>query len=270
MTDITWTTEDILAVADIIRTYFVEECPDVDRLLFNQDVEEIAIRVWPVVEARVRQRDETSTDKVEPATDDYIRDGDDSCPDCTCCTRLGCYRGSDSDCPTNSDGMTTSLPTTTNSPRGDRSLKWRTSDEQRTDHRARDPDVRRFDAGPAELRPRRAHLPAGRVDPAPAARRWQGLPADRDRSGGLAGGAAVIDLPEPWQLYPMPPEQVRKIQAHIDAQVERQSAGRAADVAGALANLVRATDPTDPRYEAFREEYGVTLEAAGLVPEEAP
>jgi hypothetical protein len=64
----------------------------------------------------------------------------------------------------------------------------------------------------------------------------------------------------------MPAEQVRKIQAHVAAQVEHQSAGRAADVAGALASLVRATDPTDPRYDALREAYGVALETAGLVP----
>lgn len=39
-----------------------------------------------------------------------------------------------------------------------------------------------------------------------------------------------------------------------------------AEVAGALARLVRATEPTDPRYEAFRQAYAVALEAAGLVP----
>ncbi|WP_433730789.1 hypothetical protein ACQP2Y_21020 [Actinoplanes sp. CA-051413] len=78
------------------------------------------------------------------------------------------------------------------------------------------------------------------------------------------------DLPDPWQLYPMPPEQQDKIRRHIDARVAHESTGRAADVAGAIANLVRATPHTDPGYEKLREAYGVALEAAGLVPEEIP
>lgn len=44
--------------------------------------------------------------------------------------------------------------------------------------------------------------------------------------------------------------------------------GAQADVAGAVANLLRATDSTDPAYEGVRRAYGVALEAAGLVPEQ--
>lgn len=80
----------------------------------------------------------------------------------------------------------------------------------------------------------------------------------------------MIDLPDPWQLYPMPPEQVAKIRAHIARAVEQESAGRAADVAGAVANLLRATAATDPAYDGVRQAYGVALEAAGLVPKETP
>lgn len=80
----------------------------------------------------------------------------------------------------------------------------------------------------------------------------------------------MTNLPEPWQLYPMPPEQVAKIREHIARMVEQESAGRAADVAGAVANLLRATDSTDPAYEGVRRAYGVALEAAGLVPKETP
>lgn len=78
----------------------------------------------------------------------------------------------------------------------------------------------------------------------------------------------MTNLPEPWQLYPMPPEQVAKIRKHISRMVEQEAAGRAADLAGAVANLMRATDPTDPAYDGVRRAYGVALEAAGLVPEE--
>jgi hypothetical protein len=74
----------------------------------------------------------------------------------------------------------------------------------------------------------------------------------------------MIDLPEPWQLYPMPPEQVRKIEAHIARVADQEAAGRAADVAGAVARLLRETSPSDPGYEKLREAYGVALDAAGL------
>jgi hypothetical protein len=30
----------------------------------------------------------------------------------------------------------------------------------------------------------------------------------------------VSDLPEPWQLYPMPPEQIRAIERHIASQAD--------------------------------------------------
>lgn len=53
---ITWTPADIVAVADVIRAYLDAEDPDVSRQLFNQDVEEIAMRAWPVVERLVRAR----------------------------------------------------------------------------------------------------------------------------------------------------------------------------------------------------------------------
>lgn len=78
----------------------------------------------------------------------------------------------------------------------------------------------------------------------------------------------MTDLPEPWQLYPMPPEQQNKIQRYINGRIESESVGRAADVAGAVANLLRATPHTDPGHDKLREAYGVALEAAGLVPKE--
>lgn len=53
---ITWTVEDINAVSDVIRSYLDEADPDVSRLLFNSDVEELAMRVWPVIDQRVRER----------------------------------------------------------------------------------------------------------------------------------------------------------------------------------------------------------------------
>lgn len=53
---ITWTTDDINATADTIREYLKTESPDMERLLFNQEIEEIAMRVWPIVEARTRER----------------------------------------------------------------------------------------------------------------------------------------------------------------------------------------------------------------------
>jgi hypothetical protein len=37
-----------------------------------------------------------------------------------------------------------------------------------------------------------------------------------------------------------------------------------ADVAGAIARLLRETSRTDPGYEKLREAYGVALDAAGL------
>jgi hypothetical protein len=40
-------------MAQVIRGYFAEEDPDVAAMLFNQDVEEIAMRVWPAAEAAV-------------------------------------------------------------------------------------------------------------------------------------------------------------------------------------------------------------------------
>lgn len=76
----------------------------------------------------------------------------------------------------------------------------------------------------------------------------------------------MTEFPEPWQLYPMPPEQVAKIRAYIARMVEQEAAGRASDVAGAVAGLMRDTDSTDPAYEGVRRAYGVALEAAGLVP----
>ena len=36
----------------------------------------------------------------------------DPCDYCTCCTRLGCYRGDHSDCPVASDGLTYNCPCT--------------------------------------------------------------------------------------------------------------------------------------------------------------
>lgn len=33
----------------------------------------------------------------------------------------------------------------------------------------------------------------------------------------------MTDFPEPWQLYPMPAEQVAKIQAHIDRMASRKA-----------------------------------------------
>lgn len=44
-----WTVAEIVEVADVIRAYLRDEAPDVARLLFNADVEEIAMRVWPVI-----------------------------------------------------------------------------------------------------------------------------------------------------------------------------------------------------------------------------
>jgi hypothetical protein len=66
----------------------------------NRDAESAGV---PII-FRVFALTEVAADRPS-STDGYIRDGDDSCPDCTCCTRLGCYRGPDSDCPANSDGM---------------------------------------------------------------------------------------------------------------------------------------------------------------------
>lgn len=60
----------------------------------------------------------------------------------------------------------------------------------------------------------------------------------------------MTDLPEPWQLYPMPPEQVAKIRAAVARMVEQEAAGRAADVAGAVANLMRDTIPPIRRTRA--------------------
>jgi hypothetical protein len=37
---------------------------------------------------------------------------DDECPDCTCCTRLGCYRGEDSDCAYDANAMRYLCPCT--------------------------------------------------------------------------------------------------------------------------------------------------------------
>lgn len=65
--------------------------------------------------------------------------------------------------------------------------------------------------------------------------------------------------------YPAPPAEENAGYRRTPTDDAR---GAAADVAGAVANLIRATDPTDPRYDAFREAYGLALEAAGLVPEE--
>lgn len=51
-----WGTDDIVAVADVIRAYLHTKAPEVDRLMFNAEVEDIAMRVWPVIEAKVRER----------------------------------------------------------------------------------------------------------------------------------------------------------------------------------------------------------------------
>ena len=52
----TWTTRDIVAVADVLRTYLRTEMPDEERMFFNSDVEEMAIRVWPVIAGQVQAK----------------------------------------------------------------------------------------------------------------------------------------------------------------------------------------------------------------------
>ncbi|GAA0493846.1 hypothetical protein Ade02nite_21050 [Paractinoplanes deccanensis] len=42
-----WTTEQINEISDRIRDWFDENDPDVSRLLFNSDLSEIAMLVWP-------------------------------------------------------------------------------------------------------------------------------------------------------------------------------------------------------------------------------
>jgi hypothetical protein len=52
----TWTPPDIVAVADVLRAYLRDEMPDEERMFFNSDVEEMAIRVWPVIAEQVRAK----------------------------------------------------------------------------------------------------------------------------------------------------------------------------------------------------------------------
>lgn len=66
----------------------------------NRDAESAGV---PII-FRVFALTEVGTDRPS-STDDYSRYEYEECPDCTCCTRLGCHRGADSDCSTNSDGM---------------------------------------------------------------------------------------------------------------------------------------------------------------------
>jgi hypothetical protein len=62
---------------------------------------------------------------------------------------------------------------------------------------------------------------------------------------------------------------VREVE-RLRAGTQDEIRGARAGVAGAVANLLRATDRTDPAYDGVRRAYGVALEAAGLVPEETP
>jgi hypothetical protein len=49
-------------MADVIQAYFAEEDPDVARMLFNQDYEELAMRLWPIAEEAVRLAAQNDTE----------------------------------------------------------------------------------------------------------------------------------------------------------------------------------------------------------------
>lgn len=40
-------------IAQVVRDYFAAEAPDIAAQLFNQDAEEIAMRIWPIAEKAV-------------------------------------------------------------------------------------------------------------------------------------------------------------------------------------------------------------------------
>lgn len=87
-----------------------------------------------------------------------------------------------------------------------------------------------------------------------------------------AAGAILAQASHPNISTPIDDIQVRHLLAiGYRAGMARglgATKGAQADVAGAVANLLRATDSTDPGYEGIRRAYGVALEAAGLVPKE--
>ncbi len=51
-----WTPENIAAVADTIRAYLRAEMPEAEAMFFNDDAEEMAMRVWPVVAEQVQAK----------------------------------------------------------------------------------------------------------------------------------------------------------------------------------------------------------------------
>lgn len=51
-----WTTPDIVAVADILRAYLRAEVPEAEPMFFNYDLEEMAMRAWPVIAGQVRAK----------------------------------------------------------------------------------------------------------------------------------------------------------------------------------------------------------------------